>query len=184
MTITSKKLSLEEFLKLPNEDGNYELIEGEAVPKMAPQLNHSRLTIALCILLRNWAKNRGELGIEWGVILKRNNLDWVPIPDLSYISSDKLKEELSEGFCPQPPELAIEIVSPGQSFGSLIAKATDYLEAGVERVWIVDSQSQTVTVFYPNRPSQTKKGSDSLEDVILPGLKLTVEEIFREAGLI
>ncbi len=106
------------------------------------------------------------------------------MPDLLYISYDKLpKNELKDEACPKPPELAIEIISPGQSFGIVNAKATDYLKAGVERFWLVDSKSQTFTVFYPNCPSHTKKGKESLEDEVLPELKLTVEQIFFEAGL-
>jgi Uma2 family endonuclease len=42
------------------------------------------------------------------------------------------------------PELVIEIISPGQTFAELTEKATNYLVAGVERVWVVDSKAQSV----------------------------------------
>jgi Uma2 family endonuclease len=47
--------------------------------------------------------------------------------------------------CPIPPDLVIEIISPDQSFGEMSAKATDYLDAGVMRVWVIDPKSKTVT---------------------------------------
>ena len=185
MTISTGKLSLEEFFKLPEEDRNFELIEGEAIAKIAPKLNHSRLTRALCVLLESWSENRGELGIEWAIILQRNNQDWVLVPDLLYISYDKIpKDKLQEGACPLPPELVIEIISPGQSFGSISQKATDYLKAGISRVWLVDSQGKNITIFYPDKPLAIKSGKDSLQDEIFPELELTVEQIFLKAGLL
>ena len=40
----------------------------------------------------------------------------------------------------------IEIISPGQTFGDMIEKATYYLQAGVSLVWVVDTISQAITV--------------------------------------
>jgi Uma2 family endonuclease len=179
------KLTLEQFLALPEGDRTYELIEGETIPKMSPKRFHSRLTGTLYKLLTDWNKEKGEIGIEWAVILKRNGEDWVPVPDLLYISYDKLSpERFEDEACPFPPELAIEIISPGQSFGDLSEKATDYLKAGVSLVWIVDSQAKSITVFYPEAPPQTKRGQDSLTDEILPELAITVEQVFKQAGLL
>jgi Uma2 family endonuclease len=182
---TATKLTLEQFLALPEGDITYELVEGVAIPKMSPKRFHSRLAVTLCILLENWSKNRGEVGMEWAVTLKRNEQNWVPVPDLLYISYEKLPpERFEDEACPFPPELVIEIISPGQCFGDLSEKATDYLKGGVDRVWIVDSQAKSVTVFYPDAPPQTKRGQDSLNDEILPELAITVDQVFRQAGLL
>jgi Uma2 family endonuclease len=179
------KLTLEQFLALPEGDRTYELIKGETIPKMSPKRFDSRLTGTLYKLLTDWNQEKGEIGIEWAVILKRNGEDWVPVPDLLYISYDKLSpERFEDEACPFPPELAIEIISPGQSFGDLSEKATDYLKAGVSLVWIVDSQAKSITVFYPEAPPQTKRGQDSLTDEILPELAITVEQVFKQAGLL
>ncbi|MGK7916404.1 MAG: Uma2 family endonuclease, partial [Prochloraceae cyanobacterium] len=146
---------------------------------------HSRVTVALCSIFNEWIKDQGEIGIEWAVILKRKGQDWVPIPDLLYISYEKLPQERFEDeACPIPPELVIEIISPGQSFGDLSEKATDYLQAGVDRVWLIDSHSKSVTIFYPDAPPQTKRENDSLQDKLFPRLELTVQQIFQQAGLI
>jgi Uma2 family endonuclease len=183
--IIKTKLTVEQFLNLPEEDVTYELIEGEAVAKMSPKRFHSRIASTLHILLSNWSTNKGEIGIEWAVTLKRNGIDWVPVPDLLYISYDRLPcERFEDEACPFAPELVIEIISPGQSFGDLSEKAIDYLKAGIARVWIVDSQSKTITVFYPDSPPQVKRGKDSLTDEILPELAVTVEQVFQKSGLL
>lgn len=182
--LTTKKLTLQEYLELPQDDNYCELVEGKAVPKMSPKRFHSRITVALCSILTQWIEDRGEIGIEWAVVLKRKGVDWVPIPDLLYISYDRLPlENVEDEACPIAPELVIEIISPGQSFGSLSEKATDYLKAGIDRVWLIDSHDKSVTVFYPDAPPQTKRGNDSLQDSVLLGLDLTVAGIFKEAGI-
>ncbi|MDF5710193.1 MAG: Uma2 family endonuclease [Nostoc sp. S4] len=186
MTQVKSQITLEEFLSLPEGEGDisYELVDGEFKPKMAPKRFHSRLTLALSILLTQWAQNRGEVGIEWAVILKRRGRDWVPIPDLLYISYSRLNSDLIEDeACPIPPDLAIEIISPDQTFGEMSAKATDYLNAGAIRVWVVDSKAKTVTIFYPDARPQTKRGTDILEDSLLEGLQITAEQIFQQAGI-
>lgn len=183
--ITTTPLTLKQFLALPQGDITYELINGEAIPKMSAKRFHSRLTVALCVFLENWSQNKGEIGIEWAVTLKRKEQDWCPVPDLLYISNERLPlERFEDEACPFPPELVIEIISPGQSFGDLSEKATDYLNAGVLRVWVVDSQAKSITVFYPDSPPITKRGQDSLQDIVLPDLNLTVEQVFQQSGLI
>jgi Uma2 family endonuclease len=182
--ITATKLNVEQFFALPESDITYELLNGEVISKMSPKRFHSRLTLTLGILLEDWSKNQGEVGIEWAVILKRNGKDWVPVPDLLYISNQKLSEtEIKDEACGIPPELVIEIISPGQTFGDLSEKATDYLKAGINRVWLVDSQAKSITVFYPDRPPETKRGDDSLRDEILPNLEITAGQVFEKAGL-
>jgi Uma2 family endonuclease len=178
------QLTLQEFLNLPEEDITYELVNGEAKPKMSPKRFHSRLTIALCIILAQWAENKGEVGVEWAVILKKRGKDWVPVPDLLYISYARFSSDVIENeACPIPPDLVIEIISPDQSFGEMSAKATDYLDAGVMRVWVIDPKSKTVTIFYPDVRPQTKRGTDSLEDALFPGLVISAEQIFNQAGI-
>ncbi len=184
MLKSQSQLTLEEFLALPDDDVAYELIDGQAVPKISPKFFHSTVQKALLLLLDPWSEGRGRIEPEWAVTLKRQGKDWVPAPDLLYISYERLPADwMRDEACPTPCELAIEIISPGQTFGELTAKATDYLAAGVLRVWIVDTQARSITVFYPDAPPQTCTGTMSLADPILPELQLTPEQIFQKAGL-
>jgi Uma2 family endonuclease len=184
MTQLQQKLTLQEFLALPEGDITHELIDGEAKPKMAPKRYHSRVTGIIFTLLTKWAENRGEVGIEWAVTLKRQGRDWVPVPDLLYISYSRLSPEvITDEPCTIPPDLAIEIISPDQTFGQMSAKATDYLDAGVMRVWVVDAKAKTVTIFYPDTRPATKSGDQSLGDALLEGLEITPAQIFQQAGI-
>jgi Uma2 family endonuclease len=179
-----QKLTLEQFLSLPESDESFELIDGEVVVKMSPKFFHSRLTSAFWADLSSWADGRGQVAIEWAVVLKRKGQDWVPVPDLLYVSYDRLSKDWCEDKpCPVLPELVIEIVSPDQTFNLLSRKALDYLSAGVDRVWVVFPPMRSVTVFFADRPPETYRGDRLITDELFPDLAVTVEQFFVKAGI-
>lgn len=173
MIQTKTQLTLEEFFALPEGEGDitYELIDEQAVPKMSPKKFHSRLTRSLIKLLEQWGEERGEIGVEWAVRLTRQGRNWVPVPDLLYVSYQRLSPDWNQDeACPVAPELVIEIISPEQTFGQLAAKARDYLDAKVLRVWVVDSKARSITVFYPDAAPQTYMGDTLLTAPLFDGL--------------
>jgi len=178
---------LPEFLELPpgDEDITYELIDGKAIPKKNSTFFHSKLTRALLYLIDDWCEGRGQVCPEWAVKLTRKERDWVPVPEILYVSYQRLSPEWMENeACPVVPELVIEIISPGQTFGELAGKARDYLDAGVLRVWVVDSKAQSITIFYPDAPPQTYKGETLVIDSLFEGLEFSVEGVFKKAGIL
>lgn len=183
MVQVTGKLTLEEFLALPEDNGGHELINGAVVPKVSPKWFHSKTQKALLRLLEDWGEARGEIGVEWSVILQRQGQNWVPIPDLLYVSNERLPDSIGDVPCPVPPELAIEIISPDQTFGEMTEKATDYLTAGVARVWVVDPRARSITVFYPDAPPCTYTGAVPLSDPLLEGLGIEPQQVFQQAGL-
>jgi Uma2 family endonuclease len=186
MLQTKTELTLEEFLALGEGEGDitYELIDEQAVPKMSPKKFHSRLTRSLIKLLEQWGDERGEIGVKWAVRLTRLGRDWVPVPDLLYVSYQRLSPDWNEDeACPVVPELVIEIISPEQTFGQLAAKARDYLDAKVLRVWVVDSKARSITVFYPDAAPQTYMGDTLLKDPLFEGLEFTASQLFQMAKI-
>ena len=177
------KLTLEEFLASPQSDEPYELVDGEAVPKFSPKRFHAKTQRALLRLLEDWGEERGEIGVEWSVTLQRRGKAWVPIPDLLFVAQERLPDDLGDEPCPVPPDLAIEIISPDQTFGEMVEKAVDYLAAGVIRVWIVDPRAKSITVFVPDAVPVTHRGDRVLVHPALPGLELTAQQVFERAGL-
>lgn len=182
MSRTVNKLTLEEFLALPEAGDRYELVNGELKPKMSPKFKHSQLQLRLLMLLNQWCEQEqtGRVLPEWAIVLKRRGADWVPVPDLTYVSYQRLPAEWEEDEpCPVLPEVVIEIISPGQRFGELTQKAEDYLKAGIEGVWVVDSQAQSVTVFRQNALFETLGMDQVLSDELLPGLEVKIAEVFQ-----
>ncbi|WP_293350419.1 MULTISPECIES: Uma2 family endonuclease [unclassified Microcoleus] len=179
------KLTLEEFLALPDGDVYYEFVDGEAVPKVSPKFFHSSLQGALCRLIRVWCKSRGRVLPEWAILLKRHGKDWVPVPDLTYISYERLPKNWRRNeACPAIPELVIEIISPDRTMQEFEEKAKDYLAAGVTRVWVVDPEAILIRSFFSDGSNQIYTDNTLIVDELLPGLELTTRQIFEEAELI
>lgn len=111
------RLTLQEFLDLPDDDTALELIDGQAVPKVSPKFLHATIQDALLQLIRARCRGRGRVRAEWGVILKRGGVDWVPVPDLTYISYERLPREWRRNeACPVAPEFVVEVVSPDRAW--------------------------------------------------------------------
>jgi Uma2 family endonuclease len=200
----NKRLTLEEFLALPEGDVTYEFVNGEAIPKYkdnemsavattggtpatrcSPKFFHSRFQKTLLILLDRCLQSQGRVEVEWAIKLKIDNENWMPVPDLTYISHNLLPADwLQDEACPVPPELVVEIISPGQTFGEMMEKAADYIKAGVLRVWIVDTKARSITIFVAASIPITYRNNQPISDDLLPGLEITPNEVFQRAGLI
>ncbi|GAX43532.1 hypothetical protein NIES4075_45470 [Tolypothrix sp. NIES-4075] len=180
-----KQLTLEEFLALTEGDVNYEFVDGYAVAKVSPKYFHSTLQRALLILIDIWCKGKGRVVAEWAILLKRQGKDWAPLPDVTYISYERLPKSWKRNeACPAIPELVIEIISPDQTMKEFEDKAKDYFAAGVSRVWIVDPEAINIKVFFSVDSSQVYTDTTPIVDALLPGLELTVRQIFEQAELI
>jgi len=199
MTQIETTLTLAKFLSLPEGDVTYELIDGQAVSKVSAKYFHSALQTALIILLQNWCQGKGRVGSEWAIILQRHDKaarfprrnvpcqgkDWVPVPDIAYISYERLPASWKRNeACPVPPELIIEIISPHQSVKELEEKAKDYIHARVAQVWIVEPETQSITVISADDARQKYIGDNLIVDSLLPGLLLTPQQVFVEADLV
>ena len=109
----------------------------------------------------------------------------MPVPEVTYISRDRYPLNiLRNQACPVPPELVIEIISPGQTIKDFEDKTKDYFNAGVNRVWVVDPELVSITVFFPDGTRQIYEGDTKIVDELLPGLELSPQVIFEEAELL
>lgn len=173
----TKKITKAEFWALADTaDITYELLDGIAVPKMAPKYFHVRSARRILNILEAWATDRGRAEMEWAFDL---NEDFTPVPDLIYVSFERLPASWNENTaCPVPPELAVEIISPGQTFGQMTLKASNYLNGGVLRVWVVDPAAKSITVFYPDRAHITYVGDGVIKDNLFPELSVALDRIF------
>ncbi len=172
-----KKLTKAEFWAIADAaDVTYELIDGVTVAKMSPKYFHARATGKLYVILTDWAVNYGRVEIEWAIDLTEA---YTPVPDLSYVSFDRLPITWDENAaCPVAPELAIEIISPGQTFGQMIQKASIYLSNNVLRVWIIDPSARTLTVLYADAAPVTYTGEQLISDPIFPELSIVTSQLF------
>lgn len=79
------------------------------------------------------------------------------------------------------PDLAIEVLSRGNTPREMARKRREYFTAGVRRVWMVDRFNRTVSVYSSETEFRTFTDSDTLDgEDVLPGFKLSIRDIFGE----
>jgi len=99
-------------------------------------------------------------------------------PDVAYLSTAVQPQLARTGYNPNPPQLAVEVVSPTDSERNLMLKMGNYLAAGTV-VWIVYPDEQEVHVYRPGQAVQVLTVKDTLDGGdVLPGFTLAVEKIF------
>lgn len=182
MAIASKLITAEEFFHLPSRDGKTELVDGEVI-EMAPAGGEhggiaSEVLFQLRLLLRE-----SPLGValtETGFKLK-SDPDTVRGPDVAFLEASRLPSgRLPREFIDGPPTIAVEVVSPSDTYKDVLAKVGEYLDAGSKRVWVANPRPQTVTVYYPDGTSRLLRGDEMLsgEDV-LPGFEVRAGDLFK-----
>jgi len=181
---TSAYVTADELLALPKGMGNrYELIEGELRVLSALGWRHGEVVANVGITLGSFIRER-ELGRafggETGFWLKRNP-DTVRAPDFALVTKDNLPEiEPAEAFWPGAPDLAVEVVSPGDTSGEVADKIDAWLAAGCAAVWVVDPKLQTVTIYHSRTNVVVKTAGETVQgDPVVPGFSCAVDEFFR-----
>jgi Uma2 family endonuclease len=105
----------------------------------------------------------------------------VRLPDVSFIRWERYpnRERPTEPIPDVVPDLAIEVLSEGNTPGEMRRKLKEYFLAGVAVVWLVDPGRRTVTVFTAPDAGTTFTEEQALDGGdVLPGLRLPVRDIF------
>lgn len=179
MPTTTKLITGEELLAM-GDIGRCELIYGEVV-KMSPSgFEHGHLAARAAYLFHLW-NDKHKLGVvlgaETGFRLSRNP-DLVRAPDVAYVLANRVADELPEGFFEGAPDLAVEVVSPTDSWPEVEAKVEMWLAHGCQSCWIVDPRNRQVTIDRGDGKISKLKISQDIEDPLLPGFRVPVSSVF------
>ena len=189
MVVEQQTISAETFWELLQKpeyaDKSWELVEGEIVEMVKPGGKHGQITGNIFGFLWNYVREN-KLGYvtaaETGYILKKNpkGKDTVRGLDVGYISKERAPKGLPEKHIPFAPDLAVEVISQGNSAEDIHNKILELFDAGAKLVWIVYPSSQSVVV-HTGKKSITLEIDDTLTGGdALPGFELSVREIFAE----
>lgn len=164
------------------EDRLYELINGVLVEKVMGFLEGQIATFIASYLTIYVEKN--DLGIVAGADgLMQIRTGQVRIPDVSYVSWNRLPSKTLP-TAPIPnlvPDLAVEVISKGNTTDEMNRKLVEYFDVGVQQVWYVYPESKTVHVFRSAGDPLVLNELDTLDgDELLPGFTLALEKIFAK----
>lgn len=176
-------LTAEQLWEMPDE-GRYELAEGELIEVPGAGALHGFVAGTIYDYIKVFALEHG-LGVVFGdgvsYILSRDP-DTVRIPDASFVARSRIPESgLPEGYWPFAPDLAVEIVSPGDTFDELQAKVREYLAAGTRLVWVVWPRGRSVIAYHPGGIMELAADDLLSGGDVLPGFEMQVGRLFEQA---
>ena len=179
---TDPVLKISDLDLMPDDGNRYELIEGELFVSRAPSLLHQLAITNLIVLVRSYL-DLNPIGIVVtgpGVIL--SEVSGV-IPDLVFISNERLTDIVLSDRLTGAPELVVEILSPGSENErrDRVVKRSLYGKYGVQEYWVVDLVSRSIEIYTLNRRllvlSSTLTEGDELNSGVLPGFRCEVRRI-------
>jgi Uma2 family endonuclease len=117
--------------------------------------------------------------LDIGFTLARDP-DTVLCPDVAFVASERLAAlVIGQPFPELAPDLAVEVLSPGDRRAAVQAKVGEYLAAGVRAVWVLDPATRTVGVHPPGSVEQLLAADDVLDGGnVVPGFRCPVEALF------
>ncbi len=160
-------------------DKRVELVKGALVVRELPGLRHARVTMDLAMRLGTHVRAAplGRVYAEAGFKLA-SDPDTVRGPDIAFISRDRLPDPEPAGFTDLAPDLVVEVLSPGDRPGDVLAKVADWLSAGTRLVWVIDPARRGARVYRDDGTEQILTADQMLdgEDVV-PGFSCPLGEI-------
>jgi len=175
---TKTRLTYEEFLELPEpEAGYYELDEGELIIVSPPKPKHGFICDKLIRRLADFvdATGLGKIVSSVGFRLYGNV---VRAPDVALISREQMKDLDPDDYVDGAPALAIEVISPTDSFEDISKKVDQHLAGGALSVWIIIPKTRKVEIYGPNPSRIVLDNREIITDPVLPGFSLRVSELF------
>jgi Uma2 family endonuclease len=176
----------EEFIRLPeNADKNWELIEG-VIYEVSPTMPRHGYIAAFFIGEIFAYLKMHDLGVVMGTDVGfRLNPKTLCSPDVAFISNEHPDAKNLNKFADFAPDIAVEVISPSNTFSEITHKTKLYLQYGTRLVWVVYPEQKEIHVYRAGQTSNEAtitylKEQDTLsgEDV-LPGFILQLAEIFK-----
>jgi Uma2 family endonuclease len=167
-------------MEIPETKPATELIDGRLVQKMSAKRRHQALEIRWTLALRAWGGDRGDAYHEWRHEFRAPGHSFASlVPDVAYLSRaslDALGPAASEAP-PRAPEIAVEILSAGESERYLTWKVGAYLAAGTLVVFVVDPPKRTVIAHAPDGVERFGPG-DTVRHAAMPGFAYAIDAMF------
>ncbi len=169
-----------EFMALPSSP-RYELVDGELVDMGNSGVEHGNIGSFLGGALELYVRPR-KLGVtcdsSTAFTLKTGNKR---SPDVSFIAKARLKglKKLPKGYFQGAPDLAVEVISPTNTFEEMHTKIVEYFANDTRLIWVINPDEESVLVYHKPQPDRLLQISDNLdgEDVV-PGFTLPVADLF------
>ena len=178
----TRPMTAEEVFALPESDMQYELVRGtlREVPMAGWQHGSVEANIIGILINDSVARGTGRtVSGDTAFVLARDP-DTVRIPDVAFVRHERLPPPLVSGRAALAPDLAVEIRSPNDRPGEVQRKVADYFAAGVQLVWLVDPDEQTVEVWTSGGLDRRCTATETIDGgAVIPGFRCPVARFFE-----
>ncbi len=182
---TEKKFwSDEAFMALPEDGGRYEIINGELVQMGNSGALHGYVCSLLITALASYVMSQ-KLGVilDSSTAFKMKSGNWRS-PDVSFFAKERLQglTELPTGFLEGAPDLAVEVLSAGNTVAEIHDKLVDYFDNGTRLSWVIHPSEHYVLVYRSaQEPECLLKSVDILDGAeVVPDFRFPVANLFQQ----
>lgn len=177
-------MTADELLQAHIPDRQVELVRGVLVVREPPGYLHGDVAIRLAVRLANYVDQHGQgrvLAAETGFQLQ-SNPDTVRAADVAFLSKERVPDPRPEGYPAMAPDLVVEVLSPRDRPGEVLAKVGDWLEAGARLVWVIDPRRRLARVYRQDGTEAVVLEHQSLdgEDVV-PGFDCALTTVLENS---
>jgi Uma2 family endonuclease len=170
------KLTVSEFLALPESEDQMELVDGEIVNVPRPRKDHQRMLLHLGHLFLSRTGSHGEWIADKDMIVNTpGGTEGVRCPDIAYIQESR-KHIAEDEAVTAGADIAIEIISPATGEIDRITKRNEYRTSGVREYWIVDIDERAIIIHYFAWDRfEYLEGDDAFKSMVLQELGIPCE---------
>jgi Uma2 family endonuclease len=175
-------VTADQLLEMPDDGLRRELVRGEVRVMSPAGARHGRVGARILARLDAFVE-ANDLGAvfnsDTGFRLS-SDPDTVRMPDVAFVARKRVDEVGdTEGIWPGAPDLAVEVVSPSDSFSDVDEKVAEYLSAGCHMVIVVNPRRAAATLYRSPSDVLLLTVNDAIDggDVV-PGWKLPLRELF------
>jgi Uma2 family endonuclease len=181
--VTSKLIKAYGLLRMLDDGFRYELVKGELRRTAPAGHEHGIVTMRLSWRLARHVETN-KLGAVYAAetgFLISTNPNTVRTPDVAFVNQKHLEEigDVKE-YWHGPPDLAIEVISPADTFAEVEEKTLHWMEAGARIVLILNPRTRTVTV-YRSLSDITILTEEAVLDIadVVPGFQISLKNVFE-----
>jgi len=174
-------VTAEELLGLYLPGKSTELVRGQLVVREPPSTRHGSVAARMVYLLSDhvYRHHVGVVVVEAGFKIE-SDPDTVRAPDVAFIDRSREDQLPATGYAAFAPDLAVEVVSPGDRTGELLAKVGQWLDAGTSMVWLIDPQRVKAHIYRDDGEVTIVAADGRLDgDPILPGFACSLADVLN-----
>ena len=175
-------ITADELLRTPIPDKRVELVRGVLEVREPAGSTHGLVAMSLGVELAAYAKRTGAGGVfaaETGFKLATNP-ETVRAPDVAFVTRNRMPPAGTVGYPALAPDLVVEVLSPGDRPGEVLAKVADWLSAGTRLVWVIDPERRLARVYRHDGTEASVTGAAALDgEDVLPGFACSLEAILQ-----